>query len=39
MNAVHKELIDKILELLQNANDEDLELILTFIETYLRKKK
>ena len=33
------ELIEKITRLLRKASIEDLELFLTFIETYLRKKK
>ena len=33
------ELIEKITRLLRKASVEDLELFLTFIETYLRKKK
>lgn len=33
------ELIEKITQLLRKASIEDLELFLTFIETYLRKKK
>ena len=33
------ELIEKITKLLRKASIEDMELFLTFIETYLRKKK
>lgn len=33
------ELIENINRLLKKASTEDLELFLTFIETYLRKKK
>lgn len=35
---LHREIIGRIVDLLEKASEEDLTLFLIFIETYLRKK-